>query len=96
MKHRQDRKQSQQVTWQVLRELCNESPHLFFFFLVLSYKEAGSSLRVGWDRVNSSSNVVKTLLNSSSRAILPSPSLSNGIIVGVWGGGETIKGEMPS
>lgn len=59
MKHGQERKQSQQVTWQVLSELCNESrgmcdafhhhhrrpPPAPFFFL--SSQEAGSSLRVG-------------------------------------------------
>lgn len=59
MKRGQDRKQSQQVTWQVLSELCNEagecvmrsgpllpSPLLLFSFF-LSSREAGSSLKVG-------------------------------------------------
>lgn len=70
MKHRHDRKQSQQVTWQVLSELRNESPHTNAPPPPPISKEAGSSVRVGRDRVSSSSNVVKTLLNSS-RAILP-------------------------
>lgn len=70
-KHRHDRKQSQLVTWQVLSELRNESPpHKRPPHPHTSSKEAGSSIRVGRDRVSSSSNVVKTLLNSS-RAILP-------------------------
>lgn len=34
-KRRQDRKQSQQVTWQVLGELRNESPYTNAFFFLL-------------------------------------------------------------